>query len=148
VSALPFDRTVRTRVPAAWMPRLKTAAHAFDTTVSDYIREALTDALVNDGFAPRDPAPPADKTIGELQDVVEGRRQWYLIGADGAILRGPQLSAEKPDDDAIGTWLPVANIDSQPLDRRRHWRLEPELRVEADRVVRFYPVVRKSLEHM
>jgi hypothetical protein len=148
MSAKPFDRALHTRVPSSWMPHLRTAARAFDCTVSEYIREALAQCLVDDGFTPKDPAEPRDQTAGELYDIVEGARQWFLVADDGALLTGPRHSADKPDDAAIGTWLPVYNLDSEPLDRRRHWRLEPELRVESDRIVRFYPVVRKSLEHM
>jgi hypothetical protein len=141
-----FNRRIYARVPAAWLEHLETAARAFDCTVSEYLREALAEALVNDGFAPKDPTSDS-QTIGELQDVVDGQREWYLI-SDANILTGPRRSAEKPNDAAIGTWLPVVNADSEPFDRRRHWRLTPEMRVEPDRVVRFYPVVRKSLDHV
>jgi hypothetical protein len=147
MSAMPFDRSVKTRVPASWLPHLRTAARAFDCTVSEYIREAIAQVLVDDGFAPADPDAPQDQTAGELYDVIDGQRQWYLVSDADAILTGPQWSAEKPDDAAIGAWLPVFNIDSRVFDRRKHWRLDPELRVEGDRVVRFYPVVKKSLEH-
>ena len=45
-------------------------------------------------------------------------------------------------------WIPVENADSEPFDKKLHWRLKPHLVIEADRVLCVYPVVAKSWEHL
>ena len=49
-------------------------------------------------------------------------------------------------------WVPIENVDTQPFDAARHWRLKPTMEVISvyatpTAVRRVYPVVPKSLEH-
>jgi hypothetical protein len=45
-------------------------------------------------------------------------------------------------------WIPIVDEDSQPFDKKLHWRLvPPSHRVEPDRMVRLFRVVEKSWEH-
>jgi hypothetical protein len=84
--------------------------------------------------------------------------QWALVSCDQIMVvrfgEKPDLSDARfhPADYAPGDgdrWLPVVNVDSEPLDRKLHWRLDPlPLRIDGDRVMREYPVVLKSWEHM
>jgi hypothetical protein len=84
--------------------------------------------------------------------------QWALVSGDQILVmrfgEKPDLSDARfhPAGYAPGDgdrWLPVVNVDSEPLDRKLHWRLDPlPLRIDGDRVVREYPVVLKSWEHM
>jgi hypothetical protein len=82
--------------------------------------------------------------------------QQYALVVDGAVAfktdrfgNGPYpvITNSKPDTNDARTWLPVVTRDSDPFDAAKHWRLAPTYQVEADRVVRVYPVVEKSWEH-
>jgi hypothetical protein len=83
---------------------------------------------------------------GKRKSTSDGE-QYALVSPQGEIISIPTY---KPDlgDTRRGMWLPVINIDSEPLDPAKHWRLAPlPLRLDGDRVVREYPVVVKSWEH-
>lgn len=84
------------------------------------------------------------RSAGMLFDRVEGQQRFARI-KDGEIV-GLYYHDAKPEQEGY-TWLPVEHVDSEPLDIARHWRLKPIDRIEADRVVRTFPVVLKSWEH-
>ena len=72
----------------------------------------------------------------------------FALVKDGALIRVENHKAAPSEECASGyRYLPVENRDSVPFDKAKHWRLAPSLKVEANRVVRIYPVVAKSLEH-
>jgi hypothetical protein len=85
------------------------------------------------------------RSAGTLCDRdTEGRQRFARI-KDGEIV-GLYYHAEKPEQEGYA-WLPVVHVDSEPFDIATHWRLTPIDTLEADRVVRTFPVVLKSLEH-
>lgn len=102
---------------------------------AEYIRRSVVDSLERDGFSVETP-------------------MWALVSDDRVLTSWlgdacPDLSDANyhpagfiPSQD--DRWLPIENEDTQPFDLRLHWRLAPHFRVEADRVVRVFPVVPKA----
>ena len=131
-----FTGTLKTRCPPSLLPLIDRAAAGKMMTASEYTRRAVIAQLEADGVEvqPRD--------AGGLYDLVGGRARYARI-EDGQIVDMGYHDA-KPDDGR--TWLPVVHVDSEPFNIVRHWRLNPEARLDGDRVVVTYPVVSKSQE--
>jgi hypothetical protein len=117
------------------------AAHVQGMSYSAWCRQAIRTGLQLAGFDPADIAP---RDAGSLYNVVEGHRHWALVIGDS--IRSFHRSPDKPADEQGGVWLPIEYEDSEPFDIDQHWRLAPVDTIEAERVVRTYPVVLKS-EH-
>jgi hypothetical protein len=104
---------------------LRAVAERRGVQVSTLLRSLADAALASEGFP-----------------VVE--QQYALVTPAGEIL----TTTLKPGADDRGQWVPIENVDSEPFDKEKHWRLPPEsLRFDDGRVVRRYPVVVKSWEH-
>lgn len=122
------------------------AAKARGMSHSEYVRQAARTALQLDGF---DPEAMPTRDAGGLYNIVDGRRCYALVAGDridhmSYYASEPALSEFAPGrGDRV---LPVEHIDSEPFDISTHWRLPPIDRVEANRVVREFPVIPKSLE--
>jgi hypothetical protein len=58
--------------------------------------DAWLEAGKRKSTADKDPEAPRDQTIGELQDVIDGKREWFLVSDADAIVTGPRRSVEKP----------------------------------------------------
>ncbi len=117
------------------------AAQARGTTTSEWLRQAARTALRLDGFDPLVVDQPRD--AGALYDLVEGKRCYAWV--EGDAIKAMSYSADWPQQEGR-TWLLVEHEDSEPFDVTKHWRLPPIDRIEADRVVRTFPIVPKSLE--
>jgi hypothetical protein len=125
-------------------------------TASEYTRRAVIAQLEADGVEVQpleadgvevqpleaDGVEVQPRDAGGLYDLVGGRARYARI-EDGQIVDMGYHDA-KPDDGR--TWLPVVHVDSEPFNIVRHWRLNPEARLDGDRVVVTYPVVSKSQE--
>jgi hypothetical protein len=102
--------------------------------------------IKRNGLVRYDPADlDAWLEAGKRKSTSDGEQ--YCLVDEGNIVVGPTY---KPDllDKRRGTWLPVVNVDTEPLDPARHWRLAPlPLRIDGDRVMREWPVVLKNWEH-
>jgi hypothetical protein len=134
-----FSELIQARCQPGFAALVERAAQARGMTHSEYVRQAARTALQLDGF---DLAAMAARDAGALYDSVEGRQRYAMV--DGSQIVFMSYHDAKPDDGR--NWLPVVHEDSEPFDIDRHWRLNPIDRIEADRVVRTYPVVVKSGE--
>jgi hypothetical protein len=133
-----FNDTLTLRVQPALVAAIDQAARARGQKASEWTRNAVRTALALDGISTEAPTQYA---------LVSGDRiltTW--IGAKPDITDVDFHPAGYAPADG-GRWLPIENEDSEPFNSKLHWRLAPTYRVEADRVVRTYPVVLKGWEH-
>ena len=148
-----FQKLVQFRVPESLSGMIETAAEKHLQSKSEYVRQALLAGLRADGFDV--PAAPAHDA-GTLYDARDGLGCYALVSG-GRVLQVVNYSAEPDladkDHHPAGyvpqegdAWLPIVHVDSEPYDAALHWRLSHIVRIEADRVVREFPVVAKSLE--
>jgi hypothetical protein len=135
-----FPNLLQARCPNAIPPLIELASQSRCMTPSEYIRRSVMERLQADGF---DPATIAPRDAGSLYNVIAGDRHWALV-VDGAV-KAMHRSADKPEDEQGGIWLPIEYEDSEPFDDVAHWRMAPVTSVEAGRVVRTYPVISKTL---
>jgi len=137
--AVRYSNSVTVRCQPEVTALVERAAQRRGQKPSEYVRQALLTGLRLDGFDPADIAP---RDAGSLYNVTPDGRHWALV-ADGTV-KAWQRSIECPPAEPDGLWLPIDYEDSQPFDPAEHYRLSPMLRIEADRVVRTYPVIPKS----
>jgi hypothetical protein len=103
--------------------------------------------------------PMTLRDAGSLYDVIDRRRCYALVSNGRMLAETTRLDAAPDIADADhwpagyvpregDRWLPIVYADSEPFDAKTHWRGSPYVtRIAADRVVREFPVVAKSLEH-
>jgi hypothetical protein len=145
-NATRFEQLVQFRVPANLSAAIDTAAKQKCQSKSEYVRRSVIERLEADGV---DPAHIVSRDAGALYDSVEGKRCYALISGDRIADIGYHAGEPSLSDFAPGRGdrvLPVVHQDSEPFDIAKHWRLPPIDRLEADRVVREFPVIPKSLE--
>lgn len=147
---LQLSTTIQARCLPGFAAVVDRAAKARGMSPSEWLRQAARTALGLEGFDPNVPEAPRD--AGALYDSVDGLGRCYaLMAGDRIVHLGYHASEPAASDFAPGRGdrvLPVEHVDSEPFDIAAHWRLPPIDRVEADRVVREFPVVPKSLEGM
>lgn len=141
--AVRYSSTVTVRCQPELTAAVARAARAKGTRPAEYVRQALLTGLRLDGF---EPATIAPRDAGSLYNVTADGRHWALVIGD--TVKTMHRAHDKPADEQGGVWLPIEYRDSEPFDPDRHWRLPYETTLEADRVVRTYPVVLKTLEAM
>lgn len=134
--------------------QIERAARAQGTTISEWSRQAHRTALQLQGY---DPAPIVPHDAGTLYDSQNGKGCYALVSA-GRVL-GVVNYADRPDLADVNhhpagyvpadgdAWLPIMHLDSEPFDPSLHWRLPHIEHVQADRLVREFPVVPKSWEY-
>lgn len=133
-----YSETLTLQVLPGFRSLMDKAAINNGAKATDWARGVLTEALRAAGF---DPVPKPAPTVGELYDLIDGKRRWVWV-------ENGEIKAEARQDDCPAEgWLPLVHVDSEPVDLAKHWRLAPITTIEADRVVRTYPVVAKSLEY-
>lgn len=149
----PFG-VLQARCDSGFVALVDRAATARGMSHSEYVRQAARVALQLDGH---DLAAIAPRDAGALYNVIAGQRSYALVSAGRVLVETSRLD-DMPDHadanhhpagyvPAVGDrWLPVEYADSEPFDLASHWRMAPIDKVEADRVVRTFPVVPKSLE--
>lgn len=143
-----FSGLIQAKCSADFAAVIERAANARGMSHSEYIRQAARTAVQLDGH---DLAPVAPRDAGALYDLVEGKRSYALVSGDRIVAMGYYASEMSVSDYAPGRGdrvLPVEHVDSEPFDILKHWRLPPIDTIEADRVVRTFPVIPKSLEAM
>ena len=151
--AVRYSNSVTVRCQPEVTALVERAAQRRGQKPSEYVRQALLTGLRLDGFDPADIAP---RDAGSLYNVTPDGRRKYAIVSAGRMLVDTLPLAECPDiADANhypagyvpadgDRWVPIEYEDSQPFDPAEHYRLAPMQRIEADRVVRTYPVIPKS----
>jgi hypothetical protein len=151
-----FQKLVQFRAPESLSDMIEAAAGRHLQSRSEYIRRGVVERLQADGF---DPAAITPRDAGSLYNVIAGQRHYALVSAGRILAQTSRLDSVPDLADAshhpVGyvpadgdRWLPVEFADSEPFDIAAHWRLAPIDSVEANRVVRTYPIIPKSLEAM
>lgn len=153
--AVRYSDSVTVRCQPVMTAMVARAAKSKGTRPAEYVRQALLTTLQLDGF---DPTTVPARDAGTLYDARDGQRCYALV-SNGRVLTVVSYSAKPDLSDANhwpagyvpadgDAWLPIVHVDSEPFDGALHWRLPHLVRIEADRVVREFPVIPKSLEAM
>lgn len=152
--AVRYSHLLHVRCQPAMNDMIEQAAKSKGTRPAEYIRQTLHAGLKADGFD----LALISRDAGTLYDKLDGMMRYALV-SDGRVLveTRPGLKPDLMDNSfhPVGyvprdgdAWLPIYHVDSEPFDAAIHWRLPYVTRVEADRVVREFPIVPKSLESM
>jgi hypothetical protein len=133
---MPLNTRIEIRAQGALQEALVRAAVHSQTSASEYARQAISERLKADGFAPADGY--ALTLHGELVRDTEGCAE--TVGREHGTPEGYRGCF--PDG---CKWLPIFNVDSEPFDAKLHYRATPPtLRVNGDHVQRVYRVIRKE----
>lgn len=147
--ATKFQTLVQFRVPEVLSGMIESAADKHLQSKSEYIRQSVLTALRADGF---DPAAIPPRDAGSLYNVINGQRCYALVFGDRILAVTARLD-NRPEITDINhhpagyvpsegdRWLQIEFEDSEPWIPGVNYRFVPPVtRIEAERVVRTYPV--------